>query len=152
MGLDASSGMRETMGAFVTLHKHGQLRGCIGEIVPRRPLYEAVMDHAVNAALNDHRFPPVEAQELSDLHFEISALTPPKPVDSYQDIEVGRHGMTLEKHGRRAVFLPQVAPEQGWDIAETLTHLATKAGLPPDAWEEGASYTVFEAVVFGEEM
>ena len=149
-GIEITPPMKQVMGAFVTLKKRGQLRGCIGEIFPRRALYEAVMDHAVNAGLRDHRFKPVTAAEIPELHFEISALTPPHPVDSYRDIEIGRHGMVVEKGGRSAVYLPQVAPEQGWDIEETLGHLSMKAGLSPDAWREGAAFTVFEAIVFHE--
>lgn len=142
--------MKQVMGAFVTLHEKGRLRGCIGEIAPRRPLYEAVVDQAFNSAFRDYRFPAVTADELPELNFEISALTPPREVDSFEDIKIGEHGMTLSKHGRSAVFLPQVAPEQGWDLAQTLTHLAMKAGLPPDAWKEGAKFTVFKAIVFHE--
>jgi AmmeMemoRadiSam system protein A len=139
------------MGVFVTLHENGDLRGCIGEIFPRRPLVEAVMEQALNAAFEDPRFSPVVAAELPKIHVEISALTPPAPVNSWRDIVIGKHGMVLTKNGRSAVFLPQVAPEQGWDIATTLTHLSLKAGLPSHAWKEGAEYLVFEAIVFHEE-
>jgi uncharacterized protein (TIGR00296 family) len=93
----------------------------------------------------------VQASELPELDFEISALTPSKHVDSYKDIVIGKHGMTIAMNGRRAVFLPQVAPEQGWDLATTLTHLSMKAGLPADAWKDkNAKFTVFEAIVFNE--
>ena len=74
----------------------------------------------------------------------------PKPVPSYQDIRIGTDGVILQKNARSAVFLPQVAPEQGWDVAQTLTHLAMKAGLPSDAWKQGADFLVFQAEVFGE--
>jgi hypothetical protein len=151
LGVAITPGMEQVMGAFVTLTKNGDLRGCIGEIEPRRALYKAVMDHAVNAGVHDPRFPEVIASELPSLKFEISALTPPVPVASYNDIVIGKHGMVLAKGSRRAVFLPQVAPEQGWDLAQTLTHLSMKAGLSADAWKEGASYTVFEAIVFHEQ-
>lgn len=151
LGIEITPAMKKVMGGFVTLEEGGALRGCIGEIKPRRPLYRVVMDHAVDAAVNDPRFRPVTADELPKLHIEISALTPPHPVSSYKDIVIGKDGVTLEKGGRFAVFLPQVAPEQGWGVEETLTHLAMKAGLPPDAWKSGASFQVFEAVVFGEE-
>ena len=90
-------------------------------------------------------------EELPGTDIEISALTPQKPVDSYEAIEVGRHGVVLSKAGRRAVFLPQVAPEQGWDRDTMLSHLAAKAGLPQEAWREDAQFTVFEAEVFAEE-
>lgn len=151
LGIAVTPGMKNVMGAFVTLKEEGQLRGCIGEIFPQRPLYRAVMEQAVNAGLRDHRFPQVQPSELQALHFEISALTPPHPIASYRDIVLGRDGVVIDKDGYRAVFLPQVAPEQGWDVNEMLTHLSQKAGLPSDAWKEGASFTVFEAVVFSEE-
>lgn len=149
-GIKITPAMSRIMGAFVTLNKDGDLRGCIGDIFASRPLYKAVMDNAINAGIHDPRFPPVKLADLPSLHFEISALTEPVPVDSYKDIVIGKHGMLLEKSGHRAVFLPQVAPEQGWSLQETLTHLATKAGLQPDDWREGAKYQVFEAIVFGE--
>lgn len=150
LGIEITPAMRPTMGAFVTLTLNGQLRGCIGEIFPRRPLYEAVMERAIDAGVNDPRFNMVTEKELPMLEYEISALTPPVPVNSYQDIVIGKHGMVIQKHGRSAVFLPQVAPEQHWTLEETLTHLALKAGLPQDAWKEGATWTVFEAIVFSD--
>ena len=140
------------MGAFVTLNDRitGALRGCIGEILPMRPLVEAVAVRAVDAALHDPRFPPVSERELSSLRVEVSALTPPKRIASWNDIVLGRDGMTLEKNGRFAVFLPQVAPEQGWDLPTTLSYLAQKAGLASDAWREGAQFETFQAEVFHE--
>ena len=140
------------MGAFVTLNAKttGALRGCIGEILPMRPLVEAVAARAVDSALHDPRFSPVTERELANLRVEVSALTPPAPVKSWRDIVLGRDGMTLEKGGAFAVFLPQVAPEQGWDLPTTLTYLSQKAGLSPDAWREGASFETFQAEVFHE--
>ncbi len=148
LNIEITPAMKEKMGAFVTLKKRGVLRGCIGEIFPTRPLYKAVTAQAVNSAFRDPRFPPLSADELDDVHIEISALTQPKPVSSYNEIIIGKHGIVLEKYGRSAVFLPQVAPEQGWDLEQTLTHLSLKAGLPPDAWREDANFLVFEAIVF----
>ncbi len=150
-GLVPTPAMQRKMGGFVTLTLGGELRGCIGEIFPRRPLAEVVLAHALDAAFEDPRFPPLTAQEFPRIRIEISALTPPVPVASYRDIEIGRHGMVLELRGRSAVFLPQVAPEQGWDLETTLTQLARKAGLPGNAWQDPrARFTVFEAVVFHE--
>ena len=148
----APAAAQETRGAFVTLSNlaDGSLRGCIGEILPTRPLAEVVAARAVDAALRDPRFDPVSPDELAGLRVEVSALTPPAPVDSWQDIVLGRDGMTLEKNDRFAVFLPQVAPEQGWDLATTLTHLSLKAGLPADAWRSGAAFETFRAEVFHE--
>lgn len=150
LGVTVTPPMRTIAGAFVTLHKHGDLRGCIGEIEPEREVYRAVQDHALNAAFRDPRFPPLTAAELPEVDIEISVLTPPQEVASWRDIEIGRHGVVLSKAGRRAVFLPQVAPEQGWDVETMLDYLAMKAGLPRDAWREGARFEVFEALVFGE--
>ena len=140
------------MGAFVTLNDRttGALRGCIGEILPERPLVEAVAARAADSAIHDPRFMPVCESELSNLRVEVSALTPPKRVASWRDIVLGRDGMTLEKDGCFAVFLPQVAPEQGWDLATTLSYLSRKAGLSPDAWREGATFETFQAEVFHE--
>ena len=140
------------MGAFVTLNDKstGALRGCIGEILPMRPLAEAVAARAVDAALRDPRFSPVSERELGGLRVEVSALTPPKPVASWRDIVLGRDGMTLEKDNAFAVFLPQVAPEQAWDLETTLTFLSQKAGLSADAWRDGAKFETFQAEVFHE--
>ena len=140
------------MGAFVTLNDRttGALRGCIGEIMPMRPLVEAVAERAVDSARRDPRFMPVTEGELANLRVEVSALTPPKRVASWRDIVLGRDGMTLEKDGAFAVFLPQVAPEQGWDLPTTLSYLSRKAGLPADAWREGATFETFQAEVFHE--
>lgn len=141
---------RYKAGAFVTLHKHGRLRGCIGAIEPTQPLWEAIVGNAINAACHDPRFNPVTASELAELDIEISVLTPPREVPRAEDFQVGTHGIIIEKNGRRAVFLPQVAPEQGWDREETLAHLSRKAGLSADDWRSGMRFWVFEAQVFGE--
>jgi len=140
----------EPAGVFVTLKRRGMLRGCIGEILPRRSMLEGVLQRTVDAAVNDPRFPPVTQPELQDILIEISVLSPPRPVPSHKAIELGRHGIVLRKAGRSAIFLPQVAPEQGWNLATTLDHLAQKAGLSADAWRQGATFEVFEAFVFHE--
>ncbi|MBF0208548.1 MAG: AmmeMemoRadiSam system protein B [Oligoflexia bacterium] len=137
-------------GGFVTLKKHGELRGCIGEILPERPLIEVVIKRTIDAAVNDNRFSPVVPEEINNISIEISALTPPIPVKSYNEIEIGKHGILLRKGWGGAVFLPQVAPEQGWDLPTTLTHLSLKAGLGPNDWREDTNFQVFEAIVFGE--
>ena len=149
---DAPKATLAKMGAFVTLSDRttGALRGCIGEILPYRPLAEAVAARAVDAALHDPRFVPVTERELANLRVEVSALTPPRRVASWRDIVLGRDGMTLEKGDAFAVFLPQVAPEQGWDLPTTLSYLAQKAGLSADAWREGATFETFKAEVFHE--
>lgn len=142
----------EKSGVFVTLHtKEGHLRGCIGYILPIKPLYEAVIDNAISASVHDYRFPKVTYEELSNLKIEISVLTPPQKVSTYTDIVIGKHGIILSKGGKSAVFLPQVAKEQGWSREETLSHLCLKAGLPSDAWKRDCQFEVFEAEVFSEE-
>jgi hypothetical protein len=137
-------------GVFVTLHKRGQLRGCIGHMVADRPLAAQVAAMALQAAFEDPRFPSVTQAELPGLEIEISVLTPMQPVSGPEAIVVGRHGVLLKKGGRSAVFLPQVATEQGWGREEMLDHLSMKAGLQAGAWKDGAQFHTFEALVFGE--
>jgi AmmeMemoRadiSam system protein B/AmmeMemoRadiSam system protein A len=143
-------------GAFVTLnntgrrvHAEGRLRACMGVIEAEQPLVEAVMRAAVWAT-QDPRFPAVKLDELDELEVEVSILSPARRVRSHRFIEVGKHGVVMSKDGRRAVYLPQVAVEQGWDRTTMLEHLSAKAGLPRSAWEHGASFEVFTAQVFGE--
>lgn len=137
-------------GAFVTLNKDGELRGCMGRFERDLPLAEVVARQTMVSASQDPRFPPVTPDELDAVTIEISILSAPAPVPSYEDIEVGRHGVILRKGGRGATFLPQVAPEQGWTRDQMLTQLALKAGLPADAWKHGATFEVYTAQVFGE--
>ena len=140
---------KKEYGVFVTLNEpNGQLRGCIGNIIPVANLMTSLWGRAQDAALNDPRFEPVTPEELEHLDVEISVLTPMKPINGPEDIVIGKHGVVLRKMGRSAVFLPQVAPEQGWDVEQMLTHLSMKAGLAPQAWRSGASFQVFEAQVF----
>jgi AmmeMemoRadiSam system protein B/AmmeMemoRadiSam system protein A len=143
--------LQEKRAAFVTLTENKELRGCIGSIMPRESLCESVRGNALNAALNDSRFPPVAEAELERLHVEISALTVPREIPSWRDIVIGRDGVILTLGAAQAVFLPQVAPEQGWGVEEMLAHLSQKAGLPSDAWKDPrARFLVFQAQVFGE--
>lgn len=141
---------RRAQGAFVTLKDGGSLRGCIGRMTPGAPLDRVVGAMALQAALNDRRFPPVSLAELPRLTIEISALTPMRPVSGPGDIVVQRDGVLLEKDGRSAVFLPQVASEQGWTREEMLDQLCFKAGLPAGSWRRGAAFSVFQAEVFRE--
>lgn len=147
-GCEAAPSMKR--GAFVTLKKHGELRGCIGHIAVDLPLCECVGRMALEAALHDSRFPPLERDELPRTEIEISVLTPALPVSGPDAIVVGRDGVILRKGGRSAVFLPQVALEQGWDRETMLSNLARKAGLPADAWRSGAEFLTFQAEVFSE--
>lgn len=151
LGVTCGEAVKVPRAAFVTLKKHGELRGCIGDIFPQRPLYKSVITNAIYAAFADRRFTPLQKDECDQIKIEISALTAPSPVASAQAIRIGTDGMVLSKDGRSAVFLPQVAPEQGWDLETTLTHLSVKAGLAPDAWKDGATFQVFQAEVFGEQ-
>lgn len=150
LGVPISDAMRCPRAAFVTLKKDHVLRGCIGDIFPQKPLYKSVIQNAINACFNDRRFPQVSKDECKDITIEISALTAPSPVASANEIRIGTDGVVLNKDGRSAVFLPQVATEQGWDLDEMLTQLSLKAQLPADAWKQGASFLVFQADVFGE--
>jgi hypothetical protein len=145
-----SEQMKAVGAAFVTLKKDGHLRGCIGDIFPRQPLYKSVIGNAVNAGFNDRRFMPVTAGECDEITIEISALTAPQAIASPEEIRPGVDGVVLNKDGHSAVFLPQVAQEQGWGVSEMLANLSLKAGLPVDAWKDGARFLVFQAVVFGE--
>jgi AmmeMemoRadiSam system protein A len=146
----ASPGLLEERGVFVTLKKRGQLRGCIGYVLPTKPLYLAVRDMAINSALRDPRFPPVAPEELSDLYVEISVMTPLQPVADPNEIVVGDDGLVIEAQGRSGLLLPQVAPEQGWDRQRFLEGICMKAGLPPDAytWEDSKLHK-FQAHIFG---
>ena len=144
-------------GVFVTVNnrgekarREGRLRGCIGVMEAREPLVDAVVHAAVSAA-NDPRFPPLDARELPEVALEVSVLSPMRRVPDWRSIELGRHGVVLSKAGRRAVFLPQVATETGWDLPTFLSQLSRKAGLDGDAWRQGATFEVFTAQVFGEE-
>jgi AmmeMemoRadiSam system protein A len=146
-GVDLVPRLTEHRGAFVTLTEGGRLRGCIGYIEGIKPLAEAVVDNGASAATADPRFSPVVPEELPRLRIEVSALTPLRPVAGPDDIAIGRHGIVLDKSGHRAVFLPQVATEQGWDLTTTLDQLALKAGLAADAWRRDCRFQVFEAEI-----
>lgn len=145
--------LAENGACFVTIKDfRGELRGCIGNLEAFEPLGENILRNAVNAAISDPRFPPLEPEELQESVLELSILTPARPISSVAEFEVGRDGIILRAAGRGAVFLPQVAPEQGWDAETTLGYLARKAGLSPSAWRspETKLFT-FQAEVFGEE-
>jgi len=135
-------------GAFVTLKIGGELRGCIGFIEPVMPLGQAVIQAAVYAASEDRRFPPVSTRELPNLSYEISVLTPLRKISDPSVVRVGRHGLVISKQGYKGLLLPQVPVENGWSRQAFLEQACLKAGLPPDAWREGAEIFVFEAIVF----
>lgn len=144
--------LRENLGVFVTLRKKGELRGCIGSLVGREPLYRGVAANAVNAAVDDPRFPPLQKKELAEVTIEISVMTPLRPVRDHRSIRLGRDGVVIVDGGAQAVFLPQVAVETGWDLDRFLANLCLKAGLAPDAYRHSRTmqFLVFQAQVFSE--
>jgi len=144
--------LNRPMGAFVTLHENGQLRGCIGNIIGSGPLYLTVRDMAIESSTGDPRFQQVSGSELKNIDVEISVLSELKKVASPDEVIMGEHGVVIRSGFRSGVYLPQVATETGWSREEFLSSLcAHKAGLPPDAWKKGeADIYVFTAEVFGE--
>jgi AmmeMemoRadiSam system protein A len=135
-------------GLFVTIHCKGELRGCLGTLDGREPLAESVVRLAGDVAHEDYRFHPLSAQELDDVEIDLSVLTPTEMVIDPAAIEVGRDGLIVERGSRKGLLLPQVATEQGWDRKTFLAHTCVKAGLPPDAWQHGATIRRFQAEVF----
>jgi len=154
-GARAQSSITETLaarrgGVFVTVYCRGDLRGCIGQIVADEPLVAAVQHCARSAASADPRFSPITAAELDQVDVELSLLGPLEPIDGPSQIEIGRHGLVVERGGRRGLLLPQVATEWEWNAETFLARTCQKAGLPLDAWKAGAAIWRFEAEVFGE--
>jgi AmmeMemoRadiSam system protein B/AmmeMemoRadiSam system protein A len=146
-----SATLREKRGAFVTLHKHGQLRGCIGFIDAKKPLHKTIEEMAMSAAFNDPRFSPVSREELKDLSIEISVLTPLKEIKDINEIEVGIHGIYIVKGFYSGILLPQVATQYKWDRLAFLKETCHKAGLPSDAWsDKDTRIYIFSADIFGE--
>ncbi len=145
----ASGALEGKCGAFVTIHKGGRLRGCIGYVEPLKPLYQTVRECALAAALHDPRFDPVTADELQELRVEISVLSPLQDI-SIDQVEIGRHGLVVSQGAQRGLLLPQVAVEWHWGRDRFLEEACLKAGLPPSAWRQGARIQAFTARVFGE--
>jgi AmmeMemoRadiSam system protein A len=135
---------------FVTIHCAGELRGCIGRLDASESLPRVVKDCAVAACSADPRFQPIAAGELGALDIELSVLGPLEAIGSPDEIEIGRHGLVVEQNRRRGLLLPQVAVEWRWSAEMFLSQTCRKAGLPRDAWRNGASVWRFEAEVFGE--
>jgi AmmeMemoRadiSam system protein A len=138
-------------GVFVTIHCRGDLRGCIGRLEADMLLPRSVARCAVAACSEDPRFPAVDSSELPYLTLEISVLGPMERAGGPADIEVGRHGLMIEKGWHSGLLLPQVAVEWRWDATTFLSETCRKAGLAPDSWQRGATIWKFEAEVFGEE-
>jgi hypothetical protein len=142
----------DASGVFVTLKRHGRLRGCIGTLECRRSLADEVARVAASAAREDPRFEPLRASELQGLDVEVSVLGPLEAIDPLDPhaFEIGRHGLVVEQGLRRGLLLPQVATEWGWDREEFLTNTCVKAGVAPDAWRHGATVYRFDGEVFGD--
>ncbi len=142
--------LAEPGAAFVTLKEHGRLRGCIGYTQAIMPLWKCVREVAASAATRDTRFPPVTPEELHELDYEVSVLTPLTPLPNPLDVRVGTDGLMVRWRGRRGLLLPQVPGEFGWSKEEFLAHTCRKAGLPVDCWKRGARFERFQALVFDE--
>lgn len=143
--------LKDKGAAFVTLKINGQLRGCIGHVIARIPLYQCVSDVARAAAISDPRFNPVRPDELENIEYEVSVLTAPEPTTPDQ-VVVGRDGLIMSNGGRSGLLLPQVPVEWGWDREEFLRSTCRKAGLPLDCWKDPATkIESFRAIVWGED-
>jgi AmmeMemoRadiSam system protein A len=148
---DFDETLRRPAGAFVTLTRDGDLRGCIGSIQAIEPLYRAVASSAISAAFRDPRFPPLAPGELEKLELEISVMGPIERVTNIDDIVVGRDGLIISRGAYAGLLLPQVATEYGWDRQTFLQQTCRKAGLPTDAWRaQDCRIEKFSALVFGE--
>ena len=141
--------LMQCAGAFVTLMRGGDLRGCVGYIQADLPLWQVVQRMAISAAESDPRFLPLMPDELDDLEIEISVLSPLQRISNVEQVEVDRHGLMIAKGGWRGLLLPQVATEHGWDRETFLEAVCIKAGLPRDSWRRGATLWTFTALVFG---
>lgn len=138
-------------GCFVTITQKGQLRGCIGNFQSERPLFKEVAEMAISSATKDPRFYPMKEDDLKDFKLEITVLSPLRKTENVEEIEVGKHGIYLEKSFYRGVLLPQVATEHGWDRETFLRQTCLKAGLPTDAWQaEDTEIYLFSGQIFRE--
>jgi len=144
-----SAALASPRGVFTSLYLGDQLRGCVGYVRPEVSLYRTVAESARAAAFADTRFSPVTKEEVLHLSIELSVLSPLHPITP-EAIEVGRHGLLITANGYRGLLLPQVAVEHGWDRTTFLEQTCRKAGLPINAWREGAAIEAFSAQVFGE--
>jgi AmmeMemoRadiSam system protein A len=139
-------------GAFVTLTKHNELRGCIGYLeAPNQTLYDTICEAAKRAAFNDPRFNPLSAHELPDINIEISILSPFYPINDYEEIKIGLHGLLLDEQGIRALLLPQVATEHNFTLEQFLIAICQKAGIDSYSWQKRKlKLKVFTAIIFSE--
>jgi len=147
----SNESLNQERGAFVTLKKPGELRGCIGYTSAVKPLYATVRDTATLAALRDTRFPPVAVSELPQLEYEISVLSPLRRVLDIRQIKVGQHGLLMKNGTYEGLLLPQVPVEERWDRQRFLEETCAKAGMRAGCWkDENTDIFMFTAVVFGE--
>jgi AmmeMemoRadiSam system protein A len=144
-----SQHLAEPRGAFTTIYLQSHLRGCVGYVFPVTSLYRTVAETARTAAFEDTRFPPVTLQEASELGVSLSILSPLKAIKP-EEVEIGVHGLVVAHAGRRGLLLPQVPVEHQWDRVAFIEQTCRKAGLPLDAWKEGATLQAFTAEVFGD--
>lgn len=143
--------LEKPCGAFVTLTRHGKLRGCIGYMTSSEPLIKSIKELARASAFSDPRFPPVKMGELPDLRIEISVLSPLKKISTLEEIQVGEHGIYMKRGYSTGVLLPQVAVEQGWDRNNFLTHTCYKAGLEGNCFRDPKTEIfIFSALIFNE--
>ncbi len=140
----------EPWGAFVTIYMDKQLRGCIGRLETKKPLFQTIQEISISAATEDPRFFPMREEDLSDFQIKISLLTPSKIISEIEEIIVGIHGVLIDHAGRRGVLLPQVPVEQGWDLETFLQNVCVKAGLPIDTWKKGPKLYTFTSIEFGD--
>jgi AmmeMemoRadiSam system protein A len=141
--------LAEPRGVFTSLYLSNELRGCVGYALPLNPLYRAVAETARAAAFEDTRFHPVSREEAANLQIELSILSPPEPLMA-EAIEIGRHGLLITRDAHRGLLLPQVPVEHEWDRVTFLEQTCRKAGLPLNAWKEGAKIEAFTAEIFGD--
>ncbi|HET7439809.1 MAG TPA: AmmeMemoRadiSam system protein A [Terriglobales bacterium] len=144
-----SAHLAEFRGVFTTLYLHKELRGCVGYVFPVMPVYQAVAETARAAAFDDTRFYPLTQAEAPELRISLSVLSPLQPIRP-EEIELGRHGLMISLHRYRGLLLPQVPVEHQWDRITFLQQTCRKAGLPLDAWEQGASIEAFTTEVFSD--
>ncbi len=140
--------LKQKFAAFVTLKQQHNLRGCIGSLVADKPLIDQIIFQAVNAGFFDNRFQPLSEYEISSIDIEISILSNPQPINHFNEIRIGTDGIILMKNNKSALFLPEVATEQGWDLETTLINLCQKAGLNHYDWMENARFETFQSFHF----
>ncbi|WP_407414453.1 TIGR00296 family protein [Methanobrevibacter sp.] len=152
---DCPDELKQELGVFVTLNKRKRLRGCIGYPEPVKSLIESTIDVAISAAFEDPRFPALKTDEYGDLEFEVTVLTQPElievahPNQYFDEIEIGRDGLIIQKGYARGLLLPQVAPENGFDVEMFLEHTCMKAGISADSWmDESCDVYKFQGQIF----